>query len=158
MSDCSLTYSFITTLLTSSRPTQNADGSHLPHDIPPNQIIHTMQPGAKFIVTLSNPTDRMYSDYNFLNDDLKPVRPEKLEKSHKSPLEFHSRAEAQISMFHSCVNNYVVSMKRDNKAILDILFGDAAPPQKRNEGENEEVLISDKSHPDFAIWFRASQM
>lgn len=47
----------------------------LPHDIPPVQLIREIQPHAKFIITLNDPVKRMYSDYYFLEDTLKPVRP-----------------------------------------------------------------------------------
>ena len=55
-------------------PTQEPDGSMAPDDIPPVQIVREMQPSAKFIITLCDPVRRMYSDYNFLGDDLKPVK------------------------------------------------------------------------------------
>ncbi|CAM9315102.1 unnamed protein product, partial [Ectocarpus fasciculatus] len=69
-------------------PTQSPDGTLLPEEIPAPQIIREMQPNAKFLITLSDPVNRMYSDYYFLDDSLKP----------KSPKEFHLRAEKQVRL------------------------------------------------------------
>ena len=76
-------------------------------DIPPPQILREMQPDAKFIITMSDPVKRTYSDYHFLGDDLKPVmqgpppgnRGRKKDNHHfesstpstKSAQEFHDR-------------------------------------------------------------------
>jgi hypothetical protein len=68
-------------------PTQQPDGSLEPVDIPIAQIVREIQPQAKFIITLCDPVKRMYSDYNFLGDNLKPVSPG--DKSSKTPEQFH---------------------------------------------------------------------
>ena len=47
-------------------PVQNADGSVDNKDVPIPQLLREMQPFAKFIVTISDPVQRMYSDYYFL--------------------------------------------------------------------------------------------
>ena len=75
------------------------DGTLSPDDIPPPQIIREMQPNAKFIITLCDPIKRMYSDYNFLGDDLKPVKHGP--SSSKSPQQFHERAMQEVSFFSS---------------------------------------------------------
>lgn len=43
-------------------------------EFPPSQIIHALQPQAKFIISLCNPVKRLYSDYHFLADDSRPVK------------------------------------------------------------------------------------
>ena len=94
-------------------PTQSPDGALLPAEIPPPQIIREMQPNAKFLITLSDPVKRMYSDYYFLDDSLKPV--ENLKRDHKrglrdqrihekSPEEFHERATLQVSRISELID------------------------------------------------------
>jgi hypothetical protein len=61
-----------------------------------------MQPNAKFIITLTDPVRRMYSDYNFLDDNLLPAT----ELSVKSAAEFHERAVAQIDGMAQCLKGY----------------------------------------------------
>ena len=96
-------------------PTQEPDGSLSPEDIPPPQIIREMQPDAKFIITMSDPVKRTYSDYHFLGDDLKPVHQgppgkgrhadyvENNAPSKKSAREFHERTVSQISDMKACI-------------------------------------------------------
>lgn len=105
------------------------------------QIIREIQPGAKFIITLSDPVKRMYSDYYFLDDNLKPVRPGA--DTDKSAEQFHDRAEKQVNEFNGCVQQYIASMKEkeENKNILEGLLA-----REGAEGENHE------------LWFRATQM
>lgn len=86
-------------------PTQSPDGTLLPEEIPAPQIIREMQPNAKFLITLSDPVNRMYSDYYFLDDSLKPVetvnrqqRKKSQDVHEKSPKEFHLRAEKQVRL------------------------------------------------------------
>jgi hypothetical protein len=52
---------------------QNSDGHYEDGDTPPPQILRQMQPNARFVVTAADPVKRMYSDYYFLDDNLKPV-------------------------------------------------------------------------------------
>jgi hypothetical protein len=82
--------------------TQAPDGSSCPEDIPAPQILREMQPDAKFIISLTDPVKRMYSDYNFIDDNLLPVTP----SSVKSPEEFHMRAVSQV------VSNYCTLLIR----------------------------------------------
>ena len=59
-------------------PTQNADGSAMPGQVPVPQLLREMQPDAKFIITVTDPVRRTYSDYYFLDDNRKvrdPTRP-----------------------------------------------------------------------------------
>ena len=89
-------------------PTQNADGSRSPEDIPPPQVIRELQPNAKFIITLTDPVHRMYSDYYFLGDNLMPVRPGG--GNTKSPEEFHERAARQVQHMTACVESELAAM------------------------------------------------
>ena len=82
--------------------TQQSDGSIHPEDIPAVQILREMQPNAKFIITLTDPVKRMYSDYNFIDDDLHPLKGE----SKKSPQEFHDRATLQVDAMRECLKGY----------------------------------------------------
>lgn len=63
-----------------------------------------MQKDALFIVTLCDPVKRMYSDYNFLNDDLKPVKQSEKPDS-KSAVEFHERVVLQINEMEACITS-----------------------------------------------------
>ncbi len=47
-------------------PVQDPDGSVDLSVIPIPQLVREIQPHAKFIVTLTDPVSRMYSDYYFL--------------------------------------------------------------------------------------------
>ena len=50
---------------------QNSNGHLEEEDTPIPQIIRMMQPNAKFILTVADPVRRLYSDYYFLDDNLK---------------------------------------------------------------------------------------
>ena len=100
-------------------PLQAPDGSPPPKSlIPPNQIIRELIPNAKFLITLANPVNRMYSDYYFLNDDRRVaekssrksgLRGRDIKADEKSPELFHERAEKQIREFHLCVAKHMNS-------------------------------------------------
>jgi hypothetical protein len=103
-------------------PTQSPDGDLLPEEVPPAQILREMQPHAKFLITLSDPVQRMYSDYYFLDDSLKPVdmmnrqrrghdKADATAVHQKSPQEFHTRAVAQVSQFQQCVRDVELENK-----------------------------------------------
>lgn len=83
--------------------TQMSDGSVHPEDIPPAQILREMQPNAKFIITLTDPVKRMYSDYNFIDDSLVPL---KGAPSGKNAQEFHERAVQQVEGMLNCLKGY----------------------------------------------------
>ncbi len=129
-------------------PTQSPDGAFLPKDIPPVQILREMQPQAMFLVTLCDPVKRMYSDYYFLDDNLRPVRGE---SDSKSAQQFHERTVSQIAGFQQCVRTY-----------MDILIPqyesqykgkETKKPTIGNIGLNDEIF---EQYPH--LWFRASQM
>jgi hypothetical protein len=98
-----------------------------------------MQPDTKFLVTLSDPVKRMYSDYYFLDDSLRPVRPG--QATTKSAAQFHERVLEQIEHFKKCVQQYTDDITDKNADIVSEVQGTA-------EGKASE----------FPIWFRASQM
>lgn len=88
-------------------PTQSPDGTLMPEDVPSPQLIREIQPNAKFLITVADPVNRMYSDYYFLNDDLKPLR--KGTPNTKSPDEFHERVSEAINNFKKCVEETSLS-------------------------------------------------
>ena len=101
------------------RSTQAPDGTWHPEDIPPAQMIRELQPNARFIIVLSDPVKRLYSDYYFLSDNLKPVAVNKRdgneeEVSGKSPAEFHDRVVSQIAQFNDCVAYYSKSLVEES--------------------------------------------
>lgn len=115
-------------------PTQSPDGLFQPHDIPPPQILRELQPQAKFIITLADPVHRMYSDYYFLDDDLRPAKRSDMNHNGdiKSPEVFHSRVKSQVNEFQNCVS------------------------KTRKHYIQDESRSSNNEHD--AWWFRASQM
>jgi hypothetical protein len=126
-------------------PTQSPDGELLPEDIPAAQLIREIQPNAKFVITLTDPVKRMYSDYYFLNDDLRPVNPRNSASSRKSAEEFHQRSQQQIEKFEECVRT------TNNDLLQDLhLAGSigAIYLEENWEADDEED----------ALWLRASQM
>ena len=50
---------------------QNSNGHLEEEDVPVPQILSLMQPNAKFIITIADPVKRLFSDYYFLDDNLK---------------------------------------------------------------------------------------
>ena len=125
------------------RPTQSPDGKFL-LDIPPAQLLREMQPDAKFIITLNDPVRRMYSDYYFLHDNLKPLRPGM--PHDKSGAEFHLRTVEQIQLFDSCVQQYMSSMRGYGVRGVGVLS---------KLGLKKTPHLGDD---EFPLWFRASQM
>eukprot|EP01038_Epipyxis_sp_PR26KG_P008159 gene8159-11043_t len=122
-------------------PTQGPDGTLFPKDIPPPQIIREIQPNAKFILTLSDPVQRMYSDYYFLGDNLRPVRPdEEGNNNEKSARQFHDRVLYQTNEFRKCVDN--------NKSFLEDIIRE----------KQEEFLDLSNSKMKNQIFLRASQV
>jgi hypothetical protein len=80
-------------------------------DIPPPQMLREIQPNAKFIITLADPVKRMYSDYYFLEDNLRPVRPNS--ETTKSAEEFHVRSVVQVQEFNKCVADQMELLKEE---------------------------------------------
>ena len=111
-------------------PTQSPDGTVLEEPIPTPQILREMQPHAKFIITLSDPVKRTYSDYYFLDDNLRVHRPGDAGSSGgKSSKHFHERVKEQIEGMNACIDEQLVA-----------LTAAAAPAAHK------------------AAWFRASQI
>lgn len=123
-------------------PTQGADGSLRPQDVPPPQILREVQPHAKFIITLADPVRRMYSDYYFLDDDRKVARGGG-KSDHKSPLIFHQRAEQQVNDFRTCVDKRLVATAADNNS--------------STAGGLLAIPNEDSSEVRLGPWFRAAQ-
>ena len=96
-----------------------------------------MQPEAKFIVTLSDPVQRLYSDYHFLEDDRSVSRQGANGKNTKSAYAFHTRAEEQINEMKKCIKDEIRTMSR------------------KEGNENSEGNMFIEGSP---VWFRASQM
>lgn len=114
----------------------------------------------KFIITLSDPVKRCYSDYYFLDDhSLKPLRVGT--PNGKSAAQFHHRMESQVHEFQACVSQYEkrlhqllkVSKSEDNFTDLreDNSNSDSGDSSSSNSG-------GDSSGYKGPIWFRASQM
>lgn len=59
-------------------------------------LIHAVAPKSKVLVILRNPTERLFSDFMFFNEQI-------------SPTEFGPMVEAEISRFERCVNEKGVS-------------------------------------------------
>ena len=129
------------------RPTQQPDGTLSPISIPAPQIIRELQPNAKFIITLSDPVQRLYSDYYFLEDDRSVVKQNRInsniKSSTKSAKAFHGRVVEQIDQMQSCIEEEMSSLLSTGRV-----------KNKENE-ENKEVEGTEVGGPN---WFRASQM
>jgi hypothetical protein len=94
---------------------QDPDGSWPQDEIPIVQFIRELTPFAKFLVTLSDPVKRMYSDYYFLDDNLKPVavnlKNGEDDQEPKSAVNFHNRVVKQIAEFNMCVEGTINDLK-----------------------------------------------
>lgn len=102
-----------------------------------------MQPRAKFIITLSDPVKRLYSDYYFLMDNRRPINPGMHDNS-KSSMQLHERVVLQIQNFKSCIQEQSVALR-------------AARATTKTHGT--ETLLSDGDFEEGGVgWFRASQM
>ena len=125
------------------RPTQQPNGDTSPDSIPAPQIIREMQPNAKFIITLADPVQRLYSDYYFLEDDRTVVKQRNLpgKISTKSAKAFHERSLQQINQMKTCIREEVSRMLRDNGV------------------ENQDMKAKEAAvQTGSPYWFRASQM
>ncbi|CAH1229621.1 CHST15 [Branchiostoma lanceolatum] len=73
-----------------------------PNNEPPilvADLLRAVQPHAKFILTLRNPTERLYSEYLFFSGGF---------RDKKSVTDFHERATLAIDIFQSCLKNNTV--------------------------------------------------
>ena len=159
-------------------PLQAPDGSDAPPEmIPTPQIIREITPKSKFLITLSNPVDRMYSDYYFLNDDRHladnprrgGLRGSKKKNSasetidslaNKSPEKFHERALQQVKNFRTCVSNQM-----NSSTYMSSVTGDAAAAIETflnaDFGHETKLLVgmsSDVREVVVGRWFRAAQI
>lgn len=73
-----------------------------------------MQPNAKFLLTLTDPVQRMYSDYYFLDDNLRPVRPG--QETTKSAQQFHERCVSQVEEMKKCISIELANLGNSNAA------------------------------------------
>lgn len=78
-------------ILNPSLPPQGFDSP--PNILHPAYIISKVQPGAKFVAILRNPTDRLYSDWEFFN------------KAHDRE-KFHGLVVAALNDFNKCLSLY----------------------------------------------------
>ena len=76
-------------ILNPSLPPQGFDSP--PNILHPAYIISKVQPGAKFVAILRNPTDRLYSDWEFFN------------KAHDRE-KFHGLVVAALNDFNKCLS------------------------------------------------------
>lgn len=151
-----------------NRPTQAPDGEYLTKDVPPVQLIHKLQPNAKFLITVVDPVKRFYSDYYFLGDDLKPVKPGRV--GVKSPEQLHERVTEQIDLFNVCIKRYMKrlvpqyqelkkknskSSDKDNNDANNQLLDDLPHLLKEN---NVKLDLSREYLTYFPLWFRSAQM
>jgi hypothetical protein len=158
-------------------PTQNADGAFLPPDIPAPQLLRELQPNTKFLITLSDPVKRYYSDYYFLGDDLRPVRPGKSngKTTEKSAKQLHERTVQQINLFNQCIKQYmkrlIPSYRVKNYENNSSSFSSTLPEpssffqeiysdqqRKKKEGARGSPFLRREYLSYFPLWFRASQM
>ncbi|XP_070833622.1 carbohydrate sulfotransferase 15-like [Chaetodon trifascialis] len=70
-------------------------------------FIHTLQPGAKLIVILRDPVERLYSDYLYFRTDK------------KSAGDFHQKATKSVQLFQSCLSERSLRSCVYNRSLLD---------------------------------------
>ncbi|XP_033108195.1 carbohydrate sulfotransferase 15-like [Anneissia japonica] len=68
--------------------------SEVPRETHAN-LIHNIQPDAKIVVIFRNPTDRLYSDYYYINRG-----------QNISPMMFHRCSIEAITIFNNCLQNH----------------------------------------------------
>jgi hypothetical protein len=125
-------------------PTQAPDGSFMPDDIPPAQLLRELQPNARFVLTLNDPVQRLYSDFHFLGDNLKPVNSNPANSYDKSAKALHDRVVSQVSRFQQCVDQYMHLLLTMNST---------------REVPRLTLNLSNAFYEQHSsLWFRASQM
>lgn len=134
-------------------PLQRPNGEYhdFHRDVSIPQLLQNIQPNAKFLITLSNPTNRMYSDYHFLADDLRPVkRPGGVPSDMpvKSPEHFHERVVSQIEGMKQCIHDNMHRRRVAANGYANSLDAEA------HDHYSKTVPKAD----DRMGWFRASQM
>ena len=153
-------------------PTQSPDGSALPEDIPPPQVLRELQPRARFLLTLQDPVARMYSDYFFLDSNLlvhdMNVKGGKKADA-KSAKDFHLKALDQITRFGKCVSRSLdasLSKEKEKRHRLEPSLArikrliKALPRSlvEKQHGAPASTPIFDEGDRELMrYWFRASQ-
>ena len=96
---------------------------------------------------MSDPVQRLYSDYYFLEDDRSVVKQNRGNFqgriSTKSAKAFHDRSVEQINLMRSCIQDVMTQLLRSNGV--------------KSEG-NKEIDTADAMKTGSPYWFRASQM
>ncbi|XP_041804039.1 carbohydrate sulfotransferase 15-like [Chelmon rostratus] len=69
-------------------------------------FIHTLQPGAKLIIILRDPVERLYSDYLYFRTDKESVK------------DFHQRAMKSVQLFQSCLSRRSLGSCVYNRILL----------------------------------------
>lgn len=72
-------------------------------------FIHTLQPGAKLIVILRDPVERLYSDYLYFRKDKKSVE------------DFHQKVMKSVQLFQSCLSRRSLRSCVYNSRLLDAM-------------------------------------
>ncbi|XP_041803992.1 carbohydrate sulfotransferase 15-like [Chelmon rostratus] len=84
-----LTFEASPSTMWDNRPRKETEPSFLTQD-----FIHTLQPGAKFIIILRDPVERLYSDYLYFKEDKESVE------------DFHQKALKSVQLFQSCLSQW----------------------------------------------------
>ncbi|XP_041804038.1 carbohydrate sulfotransferase 15-like [Chelmon rostratus] len=84
-----------------NRPRKETEPSFLTQD-----FIHTLQPGAKIIITLRDPEVLLYSDYLFFRRDKESV------------MDFHQRAMKSVQLFQSCLSQWSLRACAYNRSLF----------------------------------------
>ena len=151
-------------------PTQSPDGSALPDEIPPPQILRELQPRARFLLTLQDPVARMYSDYHFLDSNMlvhdMNVKGGKKADA-KSAKDFHVKAVDQITRFGKCVSRALdaaLGKEKDKRRRLEPSLArikrliKALPRSLVEQQQGAPVPTFDEGDRELMrLWFRASQ-
>ncbi|XP_041803824.1 carbohydrate sulfotransferase 15-like [Chelmon rostratus] len=69
-------------------------------------FIHALQPGAKLIIILRDPVERLYSDYLYFRRDKKTVK------------DFHQKAMKSVQLFQSCLSEWSLRSCVHNISLL----------------------------------------
>jgi hypothetical protein len=101
-------------------------------------MVREIQPDARFIITLSDPIQRMYSDYYFLEDNLRPVR--RGGGTSKSATQFGERAAKQVRDFEACI------VRTQTQIVQDLKFRSIDPTNYESTNRTDP------------FWFRSAQM
>ena len=111
-----------------------------------------LQPSAKFIITLSDPVQRLYSDYYFLEDNGSVARQNVHVSTTKSAQALHRRVLEQLRDMEKCIE----------QSIEDILTRSQGEDHDQDTDKKESGTGTNSGMgPGIVgdgVWFRASQM